>query len=227
MRVRVRFFAGTRDAVGAPHLDVEVPDAWRLADLWAALARDHPRLARYEGHALLALDGAFAAPDAPLREGAEVAVMPPVSGGAGHLHEGPLSLDEVVASLRGEGAGAVVAFLGVVRPTSGEAAGARVVRLRFEAHEAMAEREMAALRAQAVAKFGLVDLAVRHRLGVLEVGEPIVAVAASARHRRAAFEAAQWAMDELKARVPVWKQEIDADGGTRWINDPTGGWEPA
>ena len=224
MRVRVRFFAGTRDAVGRPQLDVEVPDAARVKDLWAALARDHPRLARYGGHALLAVDGAFAGPEAPLREGAEVAVMPPVSGGAGgFLHEGPLSLDEVVASLSQEGAGAVVAFLGVVRPTSGERPDARVARLRFEAYPEMAEREMATLREAAIRKFGLLDLALRHRLGTLAVGEPIVAVAASARHRQAAFEAAQWAMDELKARVPVWKQEVDEDGSARWVNDPQQG----
>jgi molybdopterin converting factor subunit 1 len=84
MRIRVRFFAGTRDAVGAPSLDVDVPDTARVGDLWSILAQRHPRLAAYKGSALLALDGTFAPPMTPLRAGCEVAIMPPVSGGALH-----------------------------------------------------------------------------------------------------------------------------------------------
>lgn len=222
MRVRVRFFAGTRDAVGAAALVVDVAESARVADLWDALVRAHPPLARYERHALLALDGAFVARDAPLRAGAEVAIMPPVSGGRGGaiVHDAEaLSLDALVASLDRSGTGAVVAFLGSVRDTSGERADATVARLEFEAYEAMAEREMSRLVDEAVAKFGLVDAAVRHRIGALAVGEPIVAVATCARHRRAAFEAATWLMDELKRSVPVWKREVDADGESRWVND--------
>src|SRR5438094_9559514 len=90
MKVRVRFFAGTRDAVGAPHLDVEVAHATRVGDLLAQLERAHPRLAASRGHALLALDGAFVPESAPLRAGATVAVMPPVSGGSGRLVRGAL-----------------------------------------------------------------------------------------------------------------------------------------
>lgn len=219
MRVRVRFFAGTREAVGASQLDLEVADDARVEDVWTTLVGAHPRLARYAGHALLALDGAFVAPTARLQPGAEVAIMPPVSGGA--IQDGPISLDEVVASLAADGAGAVVAFLGVVRDTSSAAPDAVVERLEFEAYAPMANREMERLREEAIAKFGLVDLVIRHRIGALEVGEPIVAVAASAAHRRAAFEAAQWVMDELKTRVPVWKREVDRDGSSRFVNDPS------
>lgn len=81
MRIRVRLFAGTRDAVGAGALDVELPEGARVEDVFALLCARHPRLAAYRGHALLALDGALVPPSAPVRDGSELALMPPVSGG--------------------------------------------------------------------------------------------------------------------------------------------------
>lgn len=219
--MRVRLFAGTREVVGAPRVEIDLAEGASAADAFRALARAHPGLARYEGHLLFALDGRYVGPEALLREGAELALMPPVSGGAGDvaLAEGPILLDPLVDLLAREGAGAVVGFLGLVRVTSGEVSGARVVALRFEAHEELALAQMRELREAAISKFGLTDMLVRHRLGTLGLGEPIVAVVAAAPHRRAAFEAAMWAMDELKTRVPIWKQEVDADGATRWIRD--------
>lgn len=221
MRVRVRLFAGTREAVGASSLEVDLAGPARLADLVDLLCQRHPLLRRYQAHALLAVDGTFAPPTTPLHEGAEVAIMPPVSGGADEraLHEGPLSLDQMVAALERRGAGAVVAFLGQVRETSGEAPGMRVERLVFEAYEEMAERGLARLREEATRKFGLTGCLVRHRLGTLPLHEPIVAVACAAPHRREAFEAAQWLMDQLKTSVPIWKRE-EGPGGARWVNDP-------
>lgn len=218
MRVKVRFFAGTRDAVGAPSVERDVQDGATLAQLLDELERAHPRLAPYRAHALLAVDGAFVPPTTRLRAGAEVAIMPPVSGGEGLVLHRPFAPDEAVARLSKDGAGAVVAFYGHVR---GATHGARVERLRFEAYEAMAEQELARVRDEAKAKFGLVDCVILHRVGDLAVAEPIVAVATAAPHRRAAFEAAMWAMDELKTRVPIWKQEIAPDGAARWVNDPT------
>lgn len=238
MRVRVRLFAGTRDAVGAPALDVEVAEGARVGDLLAQLVAQHPRLAPYRPHALLALDGQFVPPTTTLREGCEVALMPPVSGGAaddveqrpqaerraglrGRQASAPtgaivdsFSLDELVLRLEKQGAGAVVAFVGYVRGDEG------VERLRFEAYATMAEREIAALREQAAAKFSLTGCLVQHRVATLAVGDPIVAVVTAAPHRRDAFEAAMWLMDELKTRVPIWKAEEGASGA-RWINDPT------
>lgn len=208
MRVRVRLFAGTREAVGAAALDVDVPERATVGDLFETLARAHPRLGAYRDVALLAVDGAFVPRTSPLRPGSEAAIMPPVSGGRGMLHEGPLLLDELRRELRAEGAGAVAAFLGLVRGNE------RVTELRFEAYERMAEAELARVRDEAVAKFGLLDCLIRHRLGTLPAGEPIVAVLAAARHRREAFEAAAWVMDELKTRVPIWKNEAG-----KWVND--------
>jgi molybdopterin synthase catalytic subunit len=179
--------------------------------------RCHPRLSSYRAHALYALDGTFVPVTQPVRAGAVVAIMPPVSGGAGApaLQEAPFSIDALVAELDKAGAGAVVAFVGYVRGDEG------VARLRFEAYAEMAEREIATLRDEATRKFGLAGCLVRHRVATLVVGEPIVAVVTSAAHRRAAFEAATWIMDELKTRVPVWKAEEADAGRARWVNDPT------
>lgn len=221
MQVRVRLFAGTRDAVGASSLHVELPSGARVEDLLATLCREHPRLEAYRAHALLAVDGAFSMRAATLRDGAEVAIMPPVSGGSGALLDAPFSLDALVRELETRGAGAVVGFVGLVRETSGERPEARVERLHFEAFAPMAEREIEALREEAARKFSLSGCLVRHRLGTLGVGEPIVAVVAAAPHRRAAFEAAMWLMDELKTRVPIWKREHVAGAEARWVNDPT------
>ncbi len=221
MRVRVRFFAGTREAVGTPRQDVVLPENATVDDLFAHVANDHPRLAPYHAHALFARNGGFVLPTALLADGDEVAIMPPVSGGAGHIDAAPFSLDALTAATKTAGAGAVVTFTGLVRPTSGGASTARVTSLTFEAYLPLAEQALESVRTDAIAKFALIDATLRHRIGTLETGEPIVAVVVSARHRAEAFEAAAWMMTELKTRVPIWKQEVDESGERRWINDPT------
>lgn len=208
MRIRVRFFAATRDASGVAALDLEAPDSSSVADVLDRLEALHPRLKAYRECALFAVDGEFVAPSA--RAGRDLAIMPPVSGGRGMLTRDFLVAPEVEST----SAGAVVVFFGHVRPPA--------VTLHFEAFEELAERELERVRSEAVAKFGLVDCAIRHRIGDVHLGEPIVAVVTSSRHRREAFEAASWVMDELKSRVPIWKKELDADGSSRWVNDVVG-----
>lgn len=211
MRIRVRLFAGTREAIGASALELELPEGSHVEDAVSHLCAEHPKLARYRGHALYALDGTFVPTSQPLRAGAELAIMPPVSGGA--LQEGPFSLDDLVSRLERAGSGALVAFVGYVRGDHG------VSGLRFEAYAEMAEREIAAIERTAREKFGLADVVIVHRIATLAVGEPIVAVVTAAAHRRDAFDAAAWIMDELKTRVPIWKAE-EGPSGARWVNDP-------
>lgn len=214
MRVRVRLFAGTREAVGSASLDLDVPEGARVDDALTLLCRAHPALARYRGHALYAVDGTFVPTSQALRAGAELAIMPPVSGGMGALQDGPFSIDALAQEIERTGAGAVVAFVGYVRGDEG------IARLRFEAYAEMAEREIETLRGQAIAKFSLTGCVIRHRIAVIAVGEPIVAVVTAAPHRKDAFDAASWIMDELKTRVPIWKSEEGARGSA-WVNDPT------
>lgn len=215
MRIHVRLFAGLREAVGAGTLEVEAPERATVADVLAQLEREHPRLAAYRAHVLLAVDGEFSTPRHVLAAGSTVALMPPVSGGAS-LHAEPLDERALHAELGVAGAGAVVIFWGLARDEGGA-----VEWLDFEAFDELAQRELSRVRSDAIAKFGLVDCVIHHRTGKVPVGQAAVGVATSARHRAAAFEAAAWVMDELKARVPIWKREMGRER-KHWVNDPVG-----
>lgn len=125
------------------------------------------------------------------------------------------SADEVAAALNRAGAGAVVTFTGIVRGESRD--GKAVVCVEWDVYESMARREFEAIRSEAIEKFGLRDAAIVHRCGRQKPGENLVFIAAASPHRREAFEACAHIMDEIKKRAPLWKKEIHADGGERWI----------
>jgi len=112
-------------------------------------------------------------------------------------------------------AGAVVLFLGTVREETG---GRRTQSLTYEGYAEMANRALAELEAEAMRRWSLCRCAIVHRLGELAVGEISVAVAASAAHRQAAFEASRWLIDRIKQVVPIWKQEHWEDGATEWVH---------
>lgn len=213
MKVDVLLFAGPREALGARRVAVEVQEPATAEDVVAALVAAHPALAPWKGRAVLAVDRAVARPTDPVRAGAEVAFLPPVSGGSGRLTEGPIHVDPLVEAAAKDGAGAVVAFLGLVRSPGplGE-----VTHLDFEAYEDMAERELAAVEARARERFGLVDARIMHRVGRAAAREPVVLVVVTAPHRKEAFAAAAWIMDELKTVVPIWKKE-EGPHGARWL----------
>lgn len=215
--VTLKLFAGPREAARTREVVLQVPEGSNVAAVVDALVAAHPALARWRECALVSVNRSFAAPEDPVRDGDELGFMPPVSGGSqekARIWEGPLSVDDALAAAAREGAGAAVAFLGIARPPA--------ERLEFDAYEEMANAELARVRDAAIAKFGAIDVLVRHRLGTLATGESIVLVVVTAAHRREAFDAAAWVMDELKASVPVWKKEV-APGGARWVNDPTEG----
>ena len=213
MKVAVLLFAGPREAVGARRVEVDVDAPATAEAVVAALVAAHPALAPWKGRAVLAVDRAVARPGDPVRAGAEVAFLPPVSGGSGRLTDAPPRLDPLVAAAAKDGAGAVVAFLGLVRSPGplGE-----VTHLEFDAYAAMAEQELAAVEARARERFGLVDARLEHRVGRAAAGEAVVAVVVTAVHRKEAFAAAAWIMDELKTVVPIWKKE-EGPGGARWL----------
>ena len=123
----------------------------------------------------------------------------------------------MLAAVASPACGAVVAFLGVVRETSDD--DRRVSGLEYDAYPAMALSEMRAIGAEAVERFGAVRLAIVHRVGRLAIGEASVAIAAAAPHRADAFDACEFAIDELKKRVPIWKREHYTDGGGRWLEN--------
>jgi molybdopterin synthase catalytic subunit len=197
MRVRVRLFAILRERAGTGAVDLDLPEGARVSDALERL--DH--LAG--GLSLvMAVNREYADADAPLAAGDELALIPPVSGGAGRPHArisaGPLSLVDLAARVRDPRAGAVVTFSGVTR---------EVDRLEYEAYAEMAQAQLERIAAEAVERHGLCAAAVEHRIGEVALGEASVIVAASAPHREEAFAGAREIIDRLKLQAPIWKRE--------------------
>lgn len=203
--VHVRLFAGLREQAGWSSREVE---AATVADVWPALGLgDEP-----EG-LLYAVNREYAERGQELRDGDEVALIPPVSGGAFRVTEEPLSLEAVVAEAADERAGGVATFTGTVRRHS---RGREVTYLEYEAYAEMAEDAMAQLAADLLARHELCAVAIHHRVGRVEIGEASVMIAVSARHREPALAACKEAIDTLKETVPLWKKEV-YEGGEEWI----------
>jgi molybdopterin synthase catalytic subunit/molybdopterin converting factor small subunit len=206
MRVKVRLFAGLRERAGVAERELE--GVTRVSDVWAALGLgDEP-----EG-LLYAVNRRYAEPEHDLADGDEVALIPPVSGGAFRVTEEPLSLEAVVDEVADESAGAVATFLGTVRR---ESRARTVLYLEYEAYAEMAEDVMAQLAAELEQRYDLWSVAIHHRVGRVEIGEASVAIAVSAPHRQDALAACKDAIDTLKQTVPLWKKEV-YEGGEEWL----------
>jgi MoaE-MoaD fusion protein len=208
MEVTVRLFAMLRERAGASEVTLELPDGARVGDALAELG------SLAEGLPLvMAVNREYAPEDRVLDPGDELALIPPVSGGATRaapwvrVTEEPLSLDAVSARVRDPRAGAVVSFQGVTR---------RVEKLHYEAYVAMAEERLAEIAQAAVDRHGLCAAAVEHRVGEVPLSEPSVIVAASAPHRGEAFAGAREIIDRAKAEAPIWKKEAEG-GEERWV----------
>lgn len=216
MKVRVRLFASYREAAGREWLEEDLPAGARVRDLLVSLSRRHG-LAGAPGRALVARRMEYVGHDAPLQEGDEVAVLPPLSGGSGsllvRLMEEPIDIPALIAEVSHPACGALAMFLGVVREPN---LGHRTLAIDYHAYSEMAEQVMAEIASEAAARWEVERIAVVHRLGRLRVGEASVAILVSAPHRRAGLEAASYLIEELKARVPIWKKE-HFEGGEVWI----------
>ncbi|MFL5928692.1 MAG: molybdenum cofactor biosynthesis protein [Gaiellaceae bacterium] len=205
MTVRVRLFAGLRERAGWSQREVE---ASTVGQVWDALdLGDEP-----DG-LLYAVNKQYATRDRSLADGDEVALIPPVSGGAFLLSEEPLSLDRVVDEVRDEEVGAIATFTGTTRVHS---RGRTVTHLDYEAYEGMAETVMAEIATALAERYELTGVAIHHRVGRVGIGETSVVIAVSAPHRHHALAACKDAIDELKERVPLWKKEV-YEGGEEWI----------
>jgi MoaE-MoaD fusion protein len=206
--VVVRLFAGLRERAGTDRRELELDEGAAVEDVWPALdLGDEP------AGLLYAVNRTYADRGQPLGEGDEVALIPPVSGGAFRLTHGPVNLTSVVVEVVDEQAGAIATFLGTVRSHS---RGRDVIALEYEAYEEMAEEVMAEIALEAESRYDLCKVAMAHRLGRVEVGETSVAIAVSAPHRQDALAACADAIESLKARVPLWKKEF-YEGGEEWI----------
>jgi molybdopterin synthase catalytic subunit len=204
VRISVRLFAGLRERAGASHVEVELPDEAVVADLLDVMGLE-------PGQCVVALNREYAPPDARVLASDEVAMIPPVSGGAGAVRlaevtGSPLDLAEVAAAVRDPRAGGVVCFEGVTR---------EVEALDYEAYVEMAREKLRAIGEEEAARHGLCAVALVHRTGRVPLGEPSVIVAASAPHRGEAFAGARALIDRVKAEAPVWKVELTPGGARR------------
>lgn len=206
MEVRVLFFAAYRELAGLRETVMEFPDGTRLQDVLMRVIEAHPRLGPHRDSMILAVNEEFAEPETPLQPGDEIALLPPMSGGASThcwLQTEPIDVAAIADLVREARSGAVVLFLGTVRADPG------VRALEYEAYDGMAVRKMEELRTAAKQEFDVAEMAIVHRTGRLPLGATSVAIACSAPHRQAAFRACEWAMEELKRIVPIWKTERD------------------
>jgi molybdopterin synthase catalytic subunit/molybdopterin converting factor small subunit len=239
--VRVRLFAVQRELAGTRQVELELPDGASIETAWQALVGLHPALAAGRAAVRFARNGVYADASEVLGDGDELACIPPVSGGAEpgqpiriiELRSEPFGLEilaELGERLATDTDGALCGFIGRTRSSAGtpapgqevEAArhaGRLVEALEYEAHETMTRQVLDQIADEIGTRFGVHRLAIVHRLGAVALGGVSVAVLTVAAHRDAAFEAARYAIDELKARAPIWKAEQFVDGHV-WIGSP-------
>ncbi len=219
MRVLVRLFASYREAAGVGRIDLELPAGATVRDAITEIARRHPLIT--EGRSVvIARNQEYVGPDEPLADGDEVALIPPVSGGAATaplilVSDTKLSIDKAVGAVQDASFGGIVLFLGTVRDTS---RGKHVTHLEYEAYAEMAEAKMREIARRLEQRHAPCRVVMHHRVGDLAIGEIAVIVAAGAPHRDDAFAAAREGIDELKTIVPIWKKEYSEDGAM-WITD--------
>jgi molybdopterin synthase catalytic subunit len=218
MRINVLFFGMTHELTGFDREQVEVPDGEQLRYLWRYYESRFPRLKDMSGSLVTAVNQEIAQESCGLRDGDEVAFLPPVSGGAPEqaseaeiyrITRDVIPSAELARQLKRAVNGAVVLFEGIVRDHS---QGRRTLYLDYEGYEPMAIRKMREIGQEIRQRFPVDGIAMIHRLGRLEIGETSVAILITSAHRAAAFDACRYAIDRLKRVVPIWKKEYFEDG---------------
>src|SRR3990170_4398065 len=216
MKAKVRLFARLAEIAGTRETEVELGEGLSVAEAFRTLCQRFPELADLGDSLMYAVNAEYVRPDHPLRSGDELALIPPVSGGAEGLFEvtaEPLDPQRLVDAVRKDESGAVAVFLGVVRDNS---MGRRVLYLEYDAFPELATRVMRQIAEEATARWPLTGVAMQHRTGRLEIGETSLVIAVSSPHRKEAFEACHHLVDRFKEVVPVWKKEV-WEGGEVWI----------
>jgi molybdopterin converting factor subunit 1 len=218
MRLSVRLFASVREALGTNALTIDLPDGATVGTLTRELHSRFPQM-RDLPPAMVSVNFEYVGEDHRLMENDQVAVIPPVSGG-GHRHfeitGDPLTGDSVAELVRSPECGAITVFLGTARRMS---RGREVEYLEYEAYPELAIRKLDQIADEVLDRWGTDRIAVRHRTGRVELGEPSVAIAVATEHREEGFAACKYTIDRLKEIVPIWKKEVWVGGG-EWI-----GWD--
>jgi len=221
--ITIRLFALLKDRAGTSELQVPFTGG-TVADLLKQVSAHRPDLSGIvaPGRIMVSVNQEFVRPDAPVRDGDEVALMPPFSGGsglAGHvrIQQGPFSADQELERIKGSSAsiGGVVSFVGTTRDISRQRS---VSKLEFEHYPGMAEKKLAEIRERAIREHGVIDATIIHRVGTVPVGEDIVLIVVAAMHRDEAFRGCRFCIDELKRITPIWKKETTPDGVV-WVEE--------
>jgi MoaE-MoaD fusion protein len=223
MQVRVLFFGMLKDVAGRSHDALSLPDHATLADVFGHYENLLPRLREMTSSIAMSINQEFARPESKLKDGDEIAFLPPVSGGmdvpkrtgrhSSIVYE-VIDTQSLLAAIKHPTDGAAIVFEGVVRDNT---RGRRTLYLDYEAYEEMALKQMDELAEQALAQFPIRAVAIVHRLGRLKIGEISVLIVVASAHRAAAFDASRWLIDTLKRTVPIWKKEYFEDG-TVWAD---------
>src|SRR6202162_4706044 len=218
MRVRVLFFGVLKEMIGKSVDLLDLADGASLRDVLALYESQNPRLKESVPSLAMSVNQEYSGPDTKLRENDEIALLPPVSGGAPEAAQRRLyasivreviNTSQTIASLKRGEDGAALVFEGVVR---NQTRGRKTLYLDYEAYEEMALEQLESLADQALQRFQIRDVAIVHRLGRLEIGETSVLIAVVSAHRAAAFDACRWLIDTLKQKVPIWKKEYFENG---------------
>ncbi len=235
MQVKVRYFGMTKEIAGRDHEVVELGDGLSAGDLFVLLQQRFPKLDAFRGSIALAVNLEYSDGKTVLRDNDEVALIPPVSGGAttnkpsaaeaalpllsehAQIVSEAIPTAPILAAIKRPEDGAVAVFDGIVRDNS---RGRRTLYLAYSAYEPMALRQMEQLAKQALGRFAIRDVRIVHRLGRLQIGESSVYIAVAAAHRAAAFDACRWLIDTLKTTVPIWKKEYFQDGAVWADGEP-------
>jgi len=231
MQVRILFFGMLKDLAGRGTDLLNVPEHATLSDVFIHYEELVPKLGELAASIAISINQEFAGLDSKLKEGDEIAFLPPVSGGLtgpeshilarggrySSIVREKIDTQAMLAKLKQPADGAAVVFEGVVRDNTRDR---RTLYLNYEAYEEMALKQMDALAEQALQQFPVRDVAMVHRLGRLEIGETSVLIVVASAHRAAAFDACRWLIDTLKRTVPVWKKEYFEDGAVWADGEP-------
>jgi MoaE-MoaD fusion protein len=231
MRIRVLLFGQLKDIVGKSEDQLELQPGTRVSALLEQYGERFPGMKPLAGSIACAVNQEYAAGSTELREGDEVGLLPPVSGGSGAKGEQarelravhcaivrvPIDIREIKEDLEDPSDGAAILFEGVVRNNT---RGRRTLYLDYEAYEQMALNEMEKLAQAALERYKVRDVSIVHRLGRLEIGETSVLIGVASPHRAAAFDACRWLIDSLKKTVPIWKKEYFEDGAVWADGEP-------
>lgn len=223
IQVRVKFFGPAKDLTDCEEMILRLRKGSSLSEAKEKLLEIFPKLGERLHHYRFAINADYANENSLLEDGDEIALIPPVSGGAIEtgvevvvkLTRERIELEPLFDFVSSPQAGAVVTFVGTVRETSH---GKKVTSLTYEAYEPMAEKELQRIADEMMQRWQLCKVAIVHRIGELNVGEVAVAIFVSAPHRADAFAAARHAIERIKEIVPIWKREHFVDGTSQWVN---------